>query len=214
MQKLLKQLRNSYQIQLFIFLGIISIVIIFIIIYIYKFTRIEQFNNIPTTTFNISNAPTAANKNTTCSNSTDMISVCMNYDNCCSSSGVNPNSKCFCTHPFVSDCNNAYKTCLAGIASGGDTTKCNSALKNCCSKYSKTDILNSNFQKPINAVQSSNQICTLNGLPNFEQRCMELCQTNPACKAYSQNVGGCTLYDSVNNNAGKNIDNYIYVVKK
>lgn len=169
--------------------------------------NIERFIDTPS-------APIPANKDTTCSNSTDMISVCMNYDNCCTGSGTNQNSNCFCSHPFVSDCNSAYKTCLADIASGGDTTKCDSALKGCCSKYSKIDILSTNFQKPINAVQTSNQICTLNGLADFEQRCMEICQTNPACKAYSLTIGGCTLYDNVNNYSGKSTDKYIYIVKK
>ena len=176
--------------------------------------RINRFEDIPTTTFDISTVPTPANKNTTCGNSTDMISVCMNYENCCTGSGVNQNSKCFCSHPFVGGCNDAYKACLAGSSTGGDTSKCDTTLKGCCSKYSEIDIYSSNFQKPINASQSSNQICTLNGLANLDQRCMEICQTNPACKAYSLTIGGCTLYDSVNNNSGKSGDNYIYVVKK
>lgn len=197
---------------IYIILGIIVLVIICIIVYIYKNTQVDGFNDITKiNTFNMSSAPTPVNKNTTCSNSTDIISVCMNYDNCCLGSGTNQNSKCFCTHPFVSECNSTYKNCLVN---NNDTTKCDSSLKGCCIKYSGIDILSSNFQKPINAAQSSNQICTLTGLPNLEQRCMELCQTNSDCKAYSLNLGGCTLYNSVNNYAGKNIDNYIYVVKK
>jgi hypothetical protein len=194
-------------------LGLVLLVLgISIFVIIYVFSRKDRFEDTPTTTFDISTAPTAANKNTTCSNSTDIISVCMNYENCCTGSGVNQNSKCFCSHPVVSGCNDAYKTCLA--SAGGDTSKCDTTLKGCCSKYSSIDIFSSNFQKPINANQTSNQICTINGLPNLEQRCMEICQTNPACKAYSLVLGGCTLYDNVNNNAGKNTDNYIYVVKK
>ena len=165
----------------------------------------------PIPTINISSAPTPANKNTTCSNSTDMISVCMNYESCCTGTGANPNSKCFCSHPFVSTCNDAYKSCLAG---GGDASGCNEKLKGCCSKYSGIDILSTNFKKPINASQSSNAICTLNGLSDLEQRCMEVCQTNPACKAYGMTLGGCTLYDGINYVNGKSGDNYIYVAKK
>jgi hypothetical protein len=198
--------------------GILIFGVVFFIYSVVRYprypSRINRFEDIPTTTFDISTAPTPANKNTTCGNSTDMISVCMNYDNCCMGSGANPNSKCFCSHPFVGGCNDAYKACLAGIGTGGDTSKCDTTLKGCCSKYSEIDIFSSNFQKPINASQSSNQICTLNGLANLEQRCMEICQTNQACKAYSLAIGGCTLYDSVNNNSGKSGDNYIYVVKK
>lgn len=192
-------------------------IFVYVVLYLYDRNlraRKDRFVDIPTTTFNISTTPTPANKNTTCSNSTDMLSVCMNYENCCTGSGANPNSKCFCSHPFVGGCNDAYKTCIASIGANGDTSSCDSTLKGCCSKYSSIDIFNSNFQKPINAIQSSNQICTINGLPNLEQRCMELCQTNPACKAYSLVIGGCTLYDNVNNNIGKSTDNYIYVVKK
>jgi hypothetical protein len=158
--------------------------------------------------------PTPANKNTTCSNSTDMINVCMNYENCCTGSSVNLNSQCFCSHPFVGGCNDAYKACIANVGSSGDTSSCDSTLKGCCAKYSSIDIFSSNFQKPINAMQSSNQLCTVNGLPNIEQRCMELCQTHPDCKAYSLAIGGCTLYNTVNDNSGKGTDNYIYVVKK
>jgi len=192
---------------------LIFAVCIFVYVVIYIQTRTDKFDDTPTTTFDISTAPTPVNKNTTCSNSTDMISVCMNYDNCCTGSGANMNSKCFCSHPFVGGCNDAYKACIANIGTGGDISSCNSTLKGCCSKYSSIDISNSNFQKPINAIQSSNIMCTLNGLPDLKQRCMELCQTNPACKAYSLAIGGCTLYDAVNNNPGKSTDKYIYVVK-
>jgi len=193
-------------------------IFVYVVIYIREkrtiHTRMNRFEDTPTTTFNISTAPTPANKNTTCSNSTDMINVCMNYENCCTGSGVNLNSKCFCSHPFVGECNDAYKACIANVGSSGDTSSCDSTLKGCCAKYSNIDIFSSNFQKPINAMQSSNQLCTVNGLPNIEQRCMELCQTHPDCKAYSLAIGGCTLYDTVNDNSGKSTDNYIYVVKK
>jgi len=187
---------------------------------IWKLGRVDNMNSVdgfestPTTTFDISTAPTPANKNTTCSNSTDIVNVCMNYENCCAGAGTNTNSKCFCSHPFVGGCNDAYKSCLASVGAGGDTSKCDATLKGCCGKYSSINIMSSNFNKPINAYQSSNQICTVNGLRDLEQRCMELCQTNPSCKAYSLVLGGCTLYDSVNNNPGTSNDKYIYVVKK
>lgn len=182
--------------------------------YLDRYGNVDGFEATPKTLFDISTAPTPENKNTTCSNSTDMVNVCMNYENCCSGTGTNANSKCFCTHPFVGECNNTYNSCIKSVGTSGDTSKCDAILKNCCGKYTSIDILSSNFEKPINAVQSSNQICSLNGLNYLEQRCMELCQTNPSCKAYSLVLGGCTLYDSVNNNLGKNTDKYIYVVKK
>lgn len=187
---------------------IILIIIAYMIYIIGSRKSMSQFEN---------TSPTPADKNTTCSNSTDIINVCMNYDNCCTSSGTNTNSKCFCFHPYVGGCNEAYKSCLASVknkGAGSDTNECKTILKGCCSKYANINILNTNFHKPINAYQSSNQICTLNGLSNLEQRCMELCQTNPKCKAYSLVVGGCTLYDNVNNNPGQKTDRYIYVAKK
>ena len=84
--------------------------------------NIDSFEDTPTqtttSTIDISTAPTPENKNKTCTNSTDMINVCMNYENCCTGSGANPNSKCFCNHPFVGGCNDSYKACLAGIGAG------------------------------------------------------------------------------------------------
>jgi len=192
--------------------SILILIILGIAVWVFVWkSKKARFEDTPTTTFDISTAPTAANKDTRCVNSTDIVSVCMNHDNCCNGSGANPNSKCFCSHPFVGGCNDAYKTCLAG---GGNADECSATLKTCCSKYSSIDIMSSNFQKPINASQSSNQICNLNGMKDYEQRCMELCQTNPACRAYSLATGGgCTLYDAVNYAEGKTGDNYVYVIK-
>jgi hypothetical protein len=205
-------------------LGIIGVVGLIILVCVMIITsRKNRFEDIPTTTFDIANAPTVANKNASCGNPTDMVNICMNLDSCCNSKTTNENSSCFCNHPFVSGCNDAYKACIAEGGSGGDTSNCESILKECCGKYSSTDILSTNFQKPIDVKQSSNQICNLKGIPNLEQRCMELCQTNPACKAYSlslsasnysTSLGSCTLYDNVNYDKGKKDDSNIYVIKK
>ena len=59
--------------------GLVIIALGICIFVIYFLSRKDRFEDTPTTTFDISTAPTADNKNTTCSNSTDMISVCMNY---------------------------------------------------------------------------------------------------------------------------------------
>jgi hypothetical protein len=203
------------------FIGIL-IVILFIVVCIavcilyYPSSRYDKFEDTPTTTFDISNLPTAPNKSTTCKNTNDIVSVCMNYDSCCNETISNPNSGCFCSHSFVSGCNDTYKKCLADLGNGGDTSSCDSALKGCCSKYSNIDILSSNFEKPMDVVQTSNKLCTVNALPDLAQRCMELCQTNSACKAYSLMTNNCTLYDGVNysNNTGTSDRSYIYVVKK
>ena len=184
---------------------IIIVLLLGLFIFILIQSRIDRFEN--TTTPNT--PPLDANK--TCSSSIDISNVCLNYKSCCPEIGANINSKCFCTHPFIINCNTNYNSCLANAS---NTIECDKELKKCCGGYSNIDIYSSNFNNPINAYQTSNQICTINGLPNLAQRCMEMCQTNPNCKAYSLVVGGCTLYDNINSTPGNKNDNYIYVSKK
>jgi len=217
----------------------ISIIVILVIIFLFcilkvingnyrnNFTDITDGTNstngtnitvasIPTTTFDMSKVNTMTSNisslSSSCENGTDIQSVCMNFDNCCSSNNItNVNGQCFCIHPFVKDCNDKYKTCID--SKNGNIEECNTIMKNCCKQYSSNDILSSNFQYPINATQMSNKLCSLNGILNLEERCMELCQTNSNCKAYSTTTGNCTLYDNVNY-IDSNDDKNIYVIKK
>lgn len=217
----------------YLVIGVLGLVIISLCIYLFlssnskrsenisleRFYEDEQTTNtIPSTTYNYAaNAPTTANKDTTCKNNTDVVSVCKQFQNCCKTSTSTTND-CFCKHPFITDCNQSYQSCMTG---GGDTSKCQEILNTCCNKYSSIDILTTNFQKPISASQTGNQLCTINGIPNQEQRCMELCQTNTNCKAYGiVNVNGgslpgnCNLYSKVNYTEAKPSDNKIYIIKK
>jgi hypothetical protein len=224
----------------YLIIGILGLIIIGLCIYLFlsssnsKKTYLEKFyedtqqtttnnndtantTNTPATTVNyVASAPTVANKDTTCKNNTNIVSVCKSYENCCKTSTSQTND-CFCKHPYITNCYQSYESCITG--EGGDKTNCQEILDNCCNKYLDTDILTTNFEKPINASQTGNQLCSISGIPNFEQRCMELCQTNTNCKSYSlvssNNLPGtCNLYDTINYTKAKPRDNTIYVVKK
>ena len=194
-------------------------------------SRIELFNSIKPTITTLTTTPTTTPTTTTpviivptinqtiqsaCDNPTSVPSVCMNYDSCCGNTSIGTNSTCFCNHPFVKNCYDEFKKCQTTPTSTPTSTNCQDILTNCCSKYTENDILASNFNSPINKNQYSDKLCTLTGVANLEQRCMELCQTNPNCKAYSLVTGGCTLYSKINTTSGYNpeTDNSIYITKK
>ena len=87
-----------------------------------------------------------------------------------------------------------------------------------------------NFKSPIKNNPENNKICSLVNTPNAEEKCLELCNTRPDCKAYSLDKGAlvqtyttCNLYndvsiDKINSNAytGKPIKktNADYYIKK
>lgn len=192
---------------------IFALIILSIILSIYILNNRNNFEDTRATTFDMSKVNTTpANPPQPCTNGTDIPSVCLNFESCCSSSNnTNFNGECYCIHPFVRDCNDKYKNCLATNSS--NTSQCSSILKDCCKQYSSNNILTSNFQKPIKATQMSNKLCSVNGLLNLEQRCMELCQTNPNCQAYSTTTGNCTLYDKPNYITSSD-PSTIYVLKK
>jgi hypothetical protein len=128
-----------------------------------------------------------------CNNNTDIISVCMNYSGCCTDNNANINGQCFCMHPFVKKCNESYKTCMSNSK---DAKSCTDILNKSCREYSKNDIMNNNFKKPINAKQTIDNICKISAIKDLDQKCMELCQTNDNCKAYTIDTGICNLYSS------------------
>jgi len=156
-----------------------------------------------------------------CDNPTSIPAVCMNYDSCCGNNSIGTNSGCFCNHPFVKTCYEEFKKCQSTTTdetgTNTRTNKCQDILTSCCNKYADNDILSSNFNSPIISNQNSDKLCSLTGVANIEQRCMELCQTNPNCKSYSLITGGCTLYSSINNLSSEynqSNNNSIYVSKK
>jgi hypothetical protein len=206
----MKQLSFITIIKLLVALVFVLLLVYVIVIFIRKR---NNFVDIPSTTFDMSKVKTTPSDSPSgCSNGTDIPSVCMNFNSCCSSSYSNVNGQCFCNHPFVKDCNDKYKTCISNNTNT-NTSNCSDILQNCCKQYSRSDILASNFQNPINATQNSNKLCSINGIVNLEQRCMEICQTNPNCRAYSTAIGNCTLYDKTNYIQSSD-PNSIYVIKK
>lgn len=201
--------------KLWIFIIFVLVIILVIISSNYFLKRREKFEDTTTTAFDIKTVPTTdTNKKTTCDNPTDIPSVCINFDNCCTNNMNNINGECFCKHPFVINCNNDYKKCISNGNDGSNKELCSDILKNCCNKYSSINILNNNFQKPIMANQDADKLCSINGISNLEQRCMELCQTNSNCKSYTLSTGRCNLYSTVNTIPNSNTDNSIYVIKK
>ncbi len=149
----------------------------------------------------------------TCSNNTDIVGVCINNAGCCGSNNVNvmSNSKCYCSHPLVKKCNDNYKNC---INSGNNSIGCEDILKGCCKEYSKNDIMTDNFNTPINKKQDIDELCSLTGISNLGERCMELCQTNDTCKAYNISYGICKLFSSVNPVDVNKDNNILFVSKK
>jgi len=83
--------------------------------------------------------------------------------------------------------------------------KCINQNKSCCVPYNSISISSDKFESPINNNPNINKICSIQSIPNLDEKCMELCQTTPECKAFSvdkgqvvQSVGKCTLYNDIN----------------
>jgi hypothetical protein len=135
----------------------------------------------------------------TCSANNNIVGFCMNYAGCCGKQSSESN-KCFCEHPFVKDCNKTYDECKQTSQNSAD---CKDKLKECCTSYNNINIDNSNFEQPINRDQISQKLCSfgsINGLStdSMKLKCMELCQTNNECKAYSTTSNmTCVLYDNI-----------------
>jgi hypothetical protein len=134
-------------------------------------------------------------KGNTCSLPYDIPSVCMNYEACCySTTGSN---KCFCEHPSVLSCKSTYDTCISNANTKELTDKCNSDIQECCISHNKIPIDSNNFNPPTNQSQVDNIICNARTIKNIETKCLELCQTNKDCAAYSTSPYTCILFNTV-----------------
>lgn len=138
----------------------------------------------------------------TCSSNADLVSMCIDYDNCCAS--MTENNKCFCANPFTQSCKNKYDACMNDPTNQSMypskqqiTDKCSTDNKECCSKYNDKQFKSSNFTQQKNRSQNDNIICSMSSIKNIESRCMELCQTNSECVAYSSNTMKCNLYNKL-----------------
>jgi hypothetical protein len=138
----------------------------------------------------------------------DVVGMCSNYKACCSSSGST--NSCICTHPVVQQCKTSYDTCMNDTNNLKIYTpeqlseKCTAQNSQCCTSYNNITIDSANFNDPIIQEQKDNIICTMNitNNMNITQKCMELCQTNPNCKAFSilqtsLAPVGCNLFSEI-----------------
>jgi len=177
---------------------------------------VNRFSDIPNTTSflnALSTTPVAPNLSSMptttipqCNGGTNLLTYCMNYNGCCSQNNIGNNS-CFCNHPFVMNCKNEYDKCTSN--------NCKAELKKCCMNYNNIDININNFEKPIKQEQQSKIICSINSI-NMDQKCMELCQTNTNCKAYSTDNINCMLFSDINplQNNSNYKTNTDYFIKK
>lgn len=169
---------------------------------------INKFEDVPENTQNTSETTTPLvtsmsiptdEQVQTCKANNNIVGFCMNYDGCCDQQ-TSENYTCFCKHPFVQDCKNTYDECKS---TSSDKEECKTKLKDCCTAYNKININNSNFQEPIKQDQVSQKICSIGSLHGLSSdsmslKCMELCQTNQNCKAFSIDKVNCILFSGIN----------------
>jgi len=143
-----------------------------------------------------------------CETNGDLVNFCVNYKSCCGSeSKLND---CICKHPVVKNCRTQFKTCIDNpehIKIYGEKAlmeKCFNENKSCCIPYNSISITRDKFKTPINNNPQINKLCSIQSIPNIEEKCMELCQTHPDCKAFSieqgeliQTNGTCNLYNDI-----------------
>ena len=136
-----------------------------------------------------------------CTATSDVVGFCIDYNNCCRTKpSIN---KCICEHPFVKNCKSEYDNCINDQNNKNTYTKtqliekCKSDNSNCCKKYNDIQINSNNFDPPIKRTQNQSILCNLTSIKNLEQKCLELCQTNPECVAYASNKVTCNLYTGV-----------------
>lgn len=146
-----------------------------------------------------------------CTADSDIVKVCLNYNDCCSN--MTPNNQCFCNHPVVQQCKSDYDSCIS--ANPQDTSKCATQTKSCCTAYNSVSINYNNFNKPINYEQTNNKLCSVQLIKNLPQKCLELCQTTPNCAAFSTNGDlYCNLYTAVDQDANEVSQNDIQEAAK
>ena len=142
-----------------------------------------------------------------CSATSDIVDFCIDYDNCCSTKSVN--NKCFCEHPFTKSCKANYDICMNdpnNISSNTKlqlTEKCKLENSDCCKAYNNIPISSSSFGDQLYRIQMDNIMCNIPLIKNIEQKCLEMCQTNPDCSSYSISRLNCILHNKVSTNQPK-----------
>jgi len=142
-----------------------------------------------------------------CNTQSDIVDFCINYNSCCSTNSTT--KECLCNHPFVKNCRTNFTNCLNNnhkqLNKNDLMNSCINENKTCCSEYNNNLSINSNaFNDPIKNNPVIKPLCSINNIPDIEQKCLELCTTTPKCVAYSLNTGvlvpdygTCSLYDNV-----------------
>ena len=198
--------RRSGIVVLFIILAILALVFfVFMSSISGRGNTLSRFENlIPTTTsiqegvntriYPDGNIPNMDNTNITaaaCPRNDNIVDVCINHSGCCKN---NPTGKCFCDHPFVKSCQEEYKTCTS---TGTTPDQCKSKLQTCCGTYKNKPISQDSFKLIGKNSPSSGQICNIIGANDMQNKCLELCETNPKCMAYSVDAMMCNLYSKI-----------------
>jgi len=194
------------------FIILIIYLIYILIISLYNKNK-EKFVVTPTSGAAVEEAETEPEPSTltsqeSCKAVDNVVDFCINYDSCCSNS--NMSKACFCNHPISLKCKAEYNTCISDISLKNLYTeaqlkqKCASQQKNCCIPYNSISLSSDKFDAPIKNEPNIKEMCSVSSIRNLDQKCLELCQTNPKCKAYSVNVGKivqsygqCKLYNNV-----------------
>ena len=149
-----------------------------------------------------------------CKTEGDLVNFCINYKSCCGSGSTT--KECICSHPVVKNCRQQFENCINDeeqIKIYGKQAlmyKCMDENKACCIPYNSISINSDNFKTPIKNNPTIHKMCSISSIPNIEEKCMELCSTNPECKAFSldkgqlvQTYGTCNLYNAVKINQTK-----------
>ena len=149
-----------------------------------------------------------------CKTEGDLVNFCINYKSCCGTGSTT--KECICSHPIVKNCRKQFDTCINDkeqIKIYGKKAlmdKCIDENKACCIPYNSISINSDNFKTPIKNNPTIHKICSISSIPNVEEKCMELCSTNPECKAFSvnkgqlvQTYGTCNLYNAIKINQPK-----------
>jgi len=175
----------------------------------YEDKFVDRFVDTPSSLPTTESSPVKPITQKGCNAVDNVVDFCINYDNCCAG-GSYASKACFCNHPITLQCKAEYDTCMSDTSLSNLYTaeqlkqKCSSQQKNCCVPYNSISLSSDKFDAPIKNEPSIKELCSLSSVPNLDQKCLELCQTTPDCKAYSVNVGKilqtygmCKLYNTV-----------------
>lgn len=144
--------------------------------------------------------------NGVCENASDPVSVCMNYDSCCTAS-----DNCVCQNPVNKDCQSIYKDCLADkylsetnmdyISAEKKDVICKKIKANCCKSvlYTKNAKRSDYDQVKMKMPDTySKSLCNFSGNETDAiSACKQSCNLNDKCKSviYNKAMGRCDIYD-------------------